>query len=273
MATQGGETSQGSRAQTVALRADGTLGTGIAARKVALVTGAAQGIGREIAVELARQGHNVAAVDLADAGASVREVESSGGTGMAVSCDVSRKEDVERAVREVTGKLGAVEVLVNNAGIYPFKVFADMTEADFDRVMGINLKGVFNFTKAVLPGMMARRRGRVVNRSSIAGTTVGFFGLVHYSASKAAIMGFSRSLALEVAPLGITVNAVAPGPVDTPGARPADAAQAEQIRRAIPAGRLGRPEDIAALVAFLASDRAGFITGQCIVIDGGYTIQ
>lgn len=242
--------------------------------RVGVVTGATMGIGREIAVALAADMGAVATTDIVEPGPDLTEdIEAAGARHLFLKCDVSKKRQVDSAVQKVVERFGGVDVLVNNAGIFPAKPFLEMAEGDFDRVLDVNLKGTFNFTKAVVPSMVSRKFGNIINIASIAGTTVGFPGLVHYSASKAAIMGFTRSLALELAPYRINVNTVAPGPVDTPGAKIPDQAQYERTVKAIPLGRMGRPRDIADLVAFLAGDRSGFITGQCIVIDGGYTLQ
>lgn len=187
---------------------------------------------------------------------------------------MSNKHDVEKAVNMVVGELGRIDILVNNAGIYPFKSFLEMTEDEWDKVMNVNVKGVFYFTRTVAPIMVRNNYGRIVNVSSIAGTVVGFPGLTHYCASKAAILGFTRALALELARFNITVNAVAPGPVETPGTLKGLTGEVlESFKRSIPVGRLGIPADIAEAVAFLTTERAGFITGQLIIVDGGYTIQ
>ena len=242
--------------------------------RVAIVTGAGQGIGREIALSLARAGAKVMVCDISNSRYDVaRDIDREGVRALEAACDVTKKAEVEAMVQKAAQNLGNVDIMVNNAGIYPFKPFAEMSEQDWDRVMGINLKGAFNCCKAVLPGMMERHQGRIINLSSIAGSVVGFSGLVHYSASKAGVMGFTRALALEVAPFGINVNAIAPGPIDTPGAKAPDPKIYEMTRKTIPLGRLGQPADIAALAVFLAGDRASFITGQCIVADGGYTLQ
>lgn len=242
--------------------------------RVAIVTGAGQGIGREVSLQLAQAGAKVVLIDVSDKVFDVlREIRGFGGDGLAIKCDVSRWEDVRAAVNQVLDKFGRIDILVNNAGIYPFKPFTEMGEQDWDKVLDVNLKGVFNFTRAVLPRMIEQRRGKIINISSIAGSVVGFPNLVHYSASKAGIIGFTRALALETAQYGITVNAISPGPIETPGIGVLSKEAYEQVRRAIPLGRFGKPEEVAYLVFFLASDKSDFITGQNIVIDGGYTIQ
>lgn len=242
--------------------------------RAAIVTGAGQGIGREIAISLAKHGAKVVVSDISDKVFEVaQEIEETGSQGLAVRCDVTKREEVEEMTRKAVERFGKVDILVNNAGIYPTKPFVEMTEQEWDKVLDVNLKGVFNCTKSVLPTMMDRKYGRIISLSSIAGSLVGFPNLVHYSASKAGIVGFTKTLALELAPYGINVNAVAPGPVETPGTSELGEEMYEQTKAAIPLGRWGHPKDIAGLVVFLASDESSFITGQCITIDGGYTLQ
>jgi len=242
--------------------------------KTVIVTGAAQGIGRGIALMLAESGAKVAVVDISDKiDEVVKTISDLGSSGLALKCDVANYEQVGKTVERVLSKFEKVDILVNNAGIYPFKPFADMTEQDWDRVMDVNVKSIFNFAKAVLPQMIERNYGKIINLSSVAGEELGYANLVHYSASKAAIFGFTRSLALEVAKHGITVNSICPGAIETPGAAGEISKETyEQIKSGIPLGRWGRPEDIANAVLFLVSELGSYITGQCIVIDGGLTI-
>ncbi|MEM4035466.1 MAG: SDR family NAD(P)-dependent oxidoreductase [Fervidicoccaceae archaeon] len=243
--------------------------------RVAIVTGSAMGIGKAIALRLASDGANVALYDLSERVRDVaEEVESVAGTrALAFVGDVSVRSEVEEAVNKVLERFGKIDILVNNAGIYPFKPFVQMSEEEWDKVMNVNLKGVFYFTKAVLPSMMSNRYGRIINVSSIAGSVIGFPNLVHYCASKAAIVGLTKALALEVAPYNITVNAIAPGPIETPGTRTVlvDEELKLSILKQIPLGRLGAPADVAEVAAFLASEKAGFITGQLFIVDGGYS--
>lgn len=247
-------------------------------QKTAIVTGAGLGIGRGIALALAKEGYNVVVSDINEENCQkvAEEVTEFGAKSLAVKCDVSNSTDVSEIFNQAVREFGQVDVLVNNAGIYPFIPFEKMEESDWDKVMDVNLKGVFFCCKEAFK--MMPEGGRIVNISSIAGF-VGFEGLVHYCASKGGVNGMIRALALEMAPKKITVNAVAPGAIDTPGASQPDQPRtaAEETKKqtiaAIPLARMGMPEDIADAVVFLASDRASYITGQVIIVDGGWTLR
>jgi 3-oxoacyl-[acyl-carrier protein] reductase len=240
--------------------------------KIALVTGAGHGIGREIALALARSGAEVVVTDASDKIFDVsKEIESVGAKAFPVKCDVTDAKEAVAIEEKVLGKYERIDILVNNAGIYPQKPFLEMTMEEWNKVLSINLNGVFHCTKAVIPKMVEQKSGKIVNIASIAGAVVGYMNLAHYSASKAGVVGFTKSLALEMAQYGININAIAPGPIDV-GAIPAGSEIYQQIIKTIPIGRMGLPIDIANLVVFLASDESSFITGQCIVCDGGSTI-
>ncbi len=240
--------------------------------KIAIVTGAGRGIGKEIALALARAGAAIVVTDVADSVFEVsKQIEALKSVAYPIKSDVSNIEQVENVKDKALEKFGKVDILVNNAGIYPQKAFLEMTKDDWSKVMRINLDGLFHCTKAVLPSMVKQKYGKIVNVASVAGAVVGFTNLVHYSASKAAVAGFTKSLALEMAPYGINVNAVAPGPIDVAETQ-VDEVMYAQLIKTIPIGRMGKPVDIANLVVFLVSDESSFITGQCIVSDGGYTL-
>ena len=239
--------------------------------KVAIVTGAKHGIGRGIAIAMAQEGYAVAVADIDAAGCAetVSAVEALGVKALAIGCDVSKQADVVAMFQKTIEAFGKVDVLVNNAGVYPFVPVAQMTESDWDKVMNINLKSVFLCSQEaakVLP-----EGGRIVSVSSIA-SVVGFGGLAHYCASKSGINGFTRALALELAEKKITVNAVAPGAINTPGAASAEDVQKQTVA-GIPLSRMGEPEDIANAVVFLASPKSSYITGQIIIVDGGWTLR
>ncbi|NPV72032.1 MAG: 3-oxoacyl-ACP reductase FabG [Firmicutes bacterium] len=242
--------------------------------KVAIVTGGGGGIGREIALRLSAEGAAIAVADIDGvAAAEVAELAASrGGRAVAVPCDVRRVEDVDELVARTLDAFGAINVLVNNAGIFPVRLFSEMTEEDWDQVMAVNLKGVFLVTRAVYGHMRRRKHGKIINIASVAGRS-GVVGFVHYSTSKAGLIGFTRSLACEAAQYGIQVNAVAPGIIETDTARdtfPASALR-DYVAR-VPAARLGRPDDVSGMVVFLASPAADYITGQALAVDGGYTM-
>ena len=239
--------------------------------KIAIVTGARQGIGKGIVLALAKEGCNVVVSDIIeeDCKKVVEEIEKLGVQGLAVKCDVSKKEDVDNLIKKTIEKFKQIDILVNNAGIYPFIPFMDMKESDWDKVMDINLKSVFLCSQAVAKEM--KNGGKIVDISSIA-SFVGFEGLVHYCASKGGVNAMIRALALELALKKINVNAVAPGAINTPGAASSEE-QTKQTITAIPLARMGTPEDIANAVVFLASEKANYVTGQIIVVDGGWTLR
>lgn len=245
--------------------------------KTAIVTGAGRGgrgIGRGIAIALAEQGADViitARTNVSDAEAVAEAVVGVGRRGIAVACDVSDSSSVEELFKQAAAELGRVDILVNNAGITRDTLLLRMSEDDWDAVMSANLKGTFLCTRAAAKLMLKQRAGRIINITSIMGQ-VGNPGQANYSASKAGIIGFTRTVARELGSRGITVNAVAPGFIET---QMTDAVK-EDVRAGIlskvPLGRLGTPEDVGAAVAFLASDAAAYITGQVLTVDGGMTV-
>ena len=238
--------------------------------KTAFVTGGTRGIGLAIANTLYAAGAKVAVVGR-DA-ARAREVASGlGDRAFGVACDVAQEDQVISAVAAAEAALGAVDVLVNNAGLTRDNILLRLNEQDWDAVLDANLKGAFHTTRAVIKGMMKRRAGRIINMSSIVGLT-GNKGQANYAASKAGLIGFTKSVAKEYASRNILVNCIAPGFIDTDmTASLPDAARATLLEQ-IALGRLGRPEDVAGAVLFLASDLAGYITGQVLVVDGGMVI-
>jgi len=250
---------------------------GVLAGKVALVTGAGSGIGRAIALRLVRDGAAVAFTDI-DAGTAAKAADAAGsaGTGRAAAfqLDVTRGDSVSEAVAAIEQQLGAIDVLVNNAGWDKAEPFLQSTEETWDRVIAINLKGALHCSKAVLPGMVERGRGAVITIASDAGR-VGSSGEAVYSAAKGGLIAFTKTLAREMARQHINVNCVCPGPTDTPflaAVAGSNARLADALKRAIPWGRLGEPEDIAGVVAFLAGPDAAFMTGQAISVSGGLTM-
>lgn len=243
--------------------------------KVALVTGGGQGIGRTLSLALAHAGADVAIADilLPPAQEAAAEVQATGRKALAIEADVSQAESVRKMVAACTDQLGRLDILVNNAGIFPIAIVAYMSEADWDRVMNINLKGVFLCSQAALAPLRQSGSGRIINLASVSGL-VGAVGMAAYAASKAGVIGFTKSLAREVAPSAITVNAIAPGIILTEQARHNfPPSSLETYTAQVPLGRLGTPDDLSAMVVFLASDASAYITGQVYAIDGGYTMQ
>ncbi|MGD6749711.1 SDR family NAD(P)-dependent oxidoreductase [Streptomyces sp. BH105] len=242
--------------------------------RTAVVTGGASGLGRAICEQLAREGHHLAVLDRdgAAADAVAKELRAAGSRAMSVAVDVSARDDVEKAFARVRDQLGAVEVLVTSAGVSGFVPFEEVTTEDWDRMISVNLTGTFHCVQVAIPDMVAANWGRIVTISSAAGQT-GALRQAHYSASKGGVIALTKTVALEYAARGITVNTVPPFTADTPLLRAAQESgqlpRAEALARMVPAGRLGTGEEIAAVCAFLCSDAAGYVTGQVIGVNGG----
>jgi len=239
--------------------------------KTALVTGASRGIGREIALELAREGAKIA-VNFAGSEAKalevVDEIKAMGKEAFAVQADVSNAESVTNMVKEVVSTFGSLDILVNNAGITKDNLLMRMKEEEWDDVINTNLKGVFNCTKAVTRQMMKQRQGRIINITSVVGVS-GNPGQANYVAAKAGVIGLTKTTAKELASRNITVNAVAPGFITTDMTDKLTEEMKNEMLKQIPLAKLGEPKDIAAMVSFLASEKAGYITGQTFHVNGG----
>lgn len=251
--------------------------------KTAIVTGGAMGIGLGIVVRLCEAGANVVIADL-DVAAAQKAASTLGDTALAVGVDVSAENQVDKLIEQTVAKFGGIDILVNNAGIYPNERVMKMPVADFDKVISVNLRGAYLCTKKVAEVMIKQGRGgRIVNITSIDALHPSMIGLAHYDASKHGLWGFTKNVALELAPHKIWVNAVAPGGIATPGVQklqskavPAGVDMAKVLAaflEKIPMGRMGEPDDIGRAVLFLASDLASYITGTQLVVDGGVLLS
>jgi len=241
--------------------------------QVALITGAAKGLGRAIAITLARAGAQVACIDVGVEGLAdtIGAIRSAGSTAEPIACDVTDSQRVHQVVDEVVKRWGGLHILVNNAGITRDNMVMRMKDDQWDAVLNVNLKGTFFFIRAAAKPMMKGRRGRIINIASVSGL-MGNPGQANYSASKAGVIGLTRTVARELAGRNVTVNAIAPGFIATDMTAALGEEVLQEVRKQIPLGRLGDPQDVADAVLFLASDAAAFITGQVLTVDGGLTV-
>lgn len=240
--------------------------------KNVLVTGAAQGIGRAIALSFAACGANVAIIDMNVQGAQETRslIEKEGGGSVVIRADVSNIDTVKEAVEKVVSLWGSVDILINNAGIVSPKPFLETTQQEWDKIMAVNLKGVYNTCFTVLPGMIKQKYGKIINVASIAGKTGGgFFGNTLYGTSKAGVIALTKGVAREAGPHGINVNAICPGPIETQMLADCPEETRERILSGVPLRKFGEPQDIANMAIFLASDLASHVTGEITDVDGG----
>jgi len=241
--------------------------------KVAIITGAAKGMGKAHALKLSGAGAKVVLCDIDLPGCQqvAEEIKKMRGEALALKCDASKKTEVDNVVAETLKKFQKIDILVNNAGIFPFESFLQMPEANFEKVIDVNLKGYFLMAQACAKEMAKQKSGAIVNIASVA-AIIGFAGLAHYCASKGGIIAMSKAMALELAPLGIRVNNIDPGAIDTPGASATSMTQQqrEAMLAPIPMKRQGKAEEIANAVLFLASDESSYMTGSTVVVDGGW---
>jgi NAD(P)-dependent dehydrogenase (short-subunit alcohol dehydrogenase family) len=249
--------------------------------RIAIVTGAARGNGEGIARALAKEGATVVLWDVVDrVDETAKSIRSSGHNAVSFKVDITETKQVNQTVQEILKKYAKIDVLVNNAGVYPFVPFLEMSDELRDKVFNINIKGTWNCTQAVLPSMINQKYGKIVNISSVTGPLVSDPGATAYSATKGAISGFTRALALEVAEFGINVNAILPGYINTPGVRELVTSLGEdpdefvkKLANSVPMKRLGTIDEVGDLAVFLASEESKYITGQEIVVDGGNVVQ
>lgn len=241
--------------------------------RVALVTGGGGGIGKAVALRFAREGARVVVIDIVAeaAGAVADEIAAAGGAALAITCDVTQRAQVEALVRQVLDAYGQIDILCNNAGITRDARLVKMTEDEFDSVVDVNLKGVFNLTQAVAPHMIERGYGRVISTSSIVGL-YGNFGQTNYVATKAGVIGMTRVWARELGPKGITANAIAPGFIATDMIKTVPQKVLDDFAARTPVRRLGTPEDIANAYLFLASEESSFVNGIVLSVDGGLVL-